>query len=72
MKVTMNFRVRDMRTSELAELYDSPERSFRDWLRKNREKIGKKEGGKWNTHQVLRIIELRGPITAVVTEEEEL
>ena len=72
MKVTMNFKLKDYRTSELAELWDTPERSFRDWIRKNKDKIGKKEGGKWKTEQVLTMIKLRGPINAVVTEEEEI
>lgn len=72
MKVIMNFKVRDLRTNELAELYNSPERSFRDWLRKHKDKIGKKEGGKWKTNQVITIMKLRGPIEAVVIEEEEI
>jgi hypothetical protein len=72
MKVTVEFKYRDLTTIELAELYGRSERSMREWLRNNKEKIGKKEGRWWSVKQVIKITELRGPIGAIMKDEEEL
>ena len=72
MKIKVEFRLRDMTTAEIAAGYGRSERSMRDWLRKYRHIIGEKEGDWYNVKQVIKIIELRGPMGAVMIEEEEI
>lgn len=72
MKVTVEFKYRDLTTSELADFYGKSERSMRAWLQLHKEKVGRKIGRQWSVKQVMKITELRGPIGAVMIDQEEL
>ena len=72
MKIRADFKLRDLTTAELATLYDVPERTLRNWIKKHKEKIGEKESRWWNVNQVITIMKLRGPVTAIMQDEDEI
>ena len=71
MKIKADFELRDLTTAELADLYGRPQRSFREWIRQHKDKIGEKTGRWWSVNQVIIILKLRGPVKAVMSLDED-
>jgi hypothetical protein len=68
--VTIRIVIKPYTNKELAPLFNASERTFRRDMAKIRHHLGKRNGHRWNVHQVERIMELLGRPYEVIEQDQ--